>query len=291
MTIRRLACSVTLLFSLAFGVSLAAQQSAQWTAPFPPFRIAGNLYYVGSADLASYLIATPKGLILINSNLTSSPPLIRKSVEMLGFRFNDVKILLISHAHYDHCAGSAEIIRETGAKYFVMDGDVPVVESGGKSDFAYGADKDMQFPPAHVDRVLHDGDTVQLGGIVLTAHLTAGHTRGTTTWTMDEREAGRALHVLIVGSPNVNSGYKLVANTAYPQIAADYAHEFIVLKSLPCDIFLGAHGSYYGLTDKYAHWKDGDKDAFIDPAGYRAYVAERERAFETELHRQKTATP
>jgi len=290
MKLREFACSFTLLFSLAYAVRLAAQRPAEWTAPFPPFRIAGNLYYVGSGDLASYLIATPKGLILINGNLTSSPPLIRKSVEALGFRFSGIRILLISHAHYDHCGGSAEIIKQTGAKYEVMDGDVPVVESGGKSDFAYGAVKTMQFPPARVDRVLHDGDTVQLGSTVLTAHLTAGHTRGTTTWTMDERQGGRLLHVVIVGSPNVNSGYKLMGNTVYPQIAADYAHQFSVLKALPCDIFLGAHGGYFDLSDKYARWKAGDKDAFIDPAGYKAYVAEREQAFETELHRQKAAT-
>jgi metallo-beta-lactamase class B len=290
MKLREFACSFTLLFSLAFTVRVAAQLPAKWTAPFPPFRIAGNLYYVGSGDLASYLIATPKGLILINGNLTSSPPLIRKSVEALGFRFSGIKILLISHAHYDHCGGSAEIIKQTGAKYEVMNADVPVVESGGKSDFAYGAVKIMQFPPARVDRVLHDGDTVQLGSTVLTAHLTAGHTRGTTTWTMDERQGGRLLHVVIVGSPNVNSGYKLVGNTVYPQIAADYAHQFSVLKALPCDIFLGAHGGYFDLSDKYARWKAGDKDAFIDPAGYKAYVAEREQAFETELHRQKAAT-
>jgi metallo-beta-lactamase class B len=289
MKLREFACSFTLLFSLAFTVRLAAQHPAEWTTPFPPFRIAGNLYYVGSADLASYLIATPKGLILINGNLTSSPPLIRKSVEALGFRFSDIKILLISHAHYDHCGGSAEIIKQTGAKYEVMDADVPVVESGGKSDFAYGAEKDMQFPPAHVDRVLHDGGTVQLGGTVLTAHLTAGHTRGTITWTMDETEGGRLLHVVIVGSPNVNPGYKLVGNTVYPQIAADFAQQFRMLKALPCDIFLGAHGGYFGLTEKYARWKAGDKKAFIDPVGYKEYVAEREQAFEAELQRQRAA--
>ena len=285
---RKFVCSFTLLFSLAYAVRLAAQPHAEWTRPFPAFRVAGNLYYVGSADLASYLIATPKGLILINSNLTSSPALIRKSVETLGFRFSDVKILLISHAHDDHCAGSAEVIKQTGAKYEVMDADVPVVESGGKTDFAYGADKDMQFPPAHVDRVLHDGDTVQLGGTVLTAHLTAGHTRGTTTWTVDETEGGRLLHVVIVGSPNVNSGYKLVGNTVYPRIADDYKHGFDVLRALPCDIFLGAHGGYFGLTEKYARWKAGDQNAFIDPAGYKAYVADREQAFEAELQRQST---
>jgi metallo-beta-lactamase class B len=288
MTIRKFACSFTLLFSLAYSVRLAAQLPAEWTTPFPPFRIAGNLYYVGSGDLASYLVATPNGLILINGNLTSSPALIRKSVEALGFRFSDIKILLISHGHFDHCGGSAEIIKQTGAKYEVMDADVPVVESGGKSDFAYGAVSYMQFPQARVDRVLHDGDTVELGGTVLTAHLTAGHTRGTTTWTMDETEEGRALHVVIVGSPNVNPGYKLVGNSVYPQIAADYAHQFAVLKALRCDIFLGAHGGYFGLADKYARWKAGDKAAFVDPVGYKAYVAEREQAFETELRRQST---
>ena len=289
MNIRKVASSFALLFSLACTVRLAAQILPEWTTPFPPFRIAGNLYYVGSADLASYLIATPKGLILINSSLTSSPPLIRKSVEALGFRYSDIKILLISHAHIDHCGGSAEIVKQTGAKYEVMDGDVHVVESGGKSDFAYGAKKDMQFPPAHVDRTLHDGDTVRLGGTVLTAHLTAGHTRGTTTWTMDETEGGRLLHVVIVGSPNVNPGYKLVGNTVYPRIAADYKHQFAVLRALPCDIFLGAHGSYLGLAEKYALWKTGDKMAFVDPEGYKAYVADREQAFEAELQRQSAA--
>jgi metallo-beta-lactamase class B len=285
----KLICVLALFAFVFCAPQICADPDPTWIQPFPPFRIAGNLYYVGSGDLASYLIATPKGLILINSNLTSSPALIRKSVETLGFRFINIKILLISHAHNDHCAGSAEIIRETGAKYFVMDGDVAVVQSGGKSDFAYGAKKDMHYPPAHVDRVLHDGDTVELGGTVLTAHLTAGHTRGTTTWTMDETEGGRLMHVVIVGSPNVNPGYKLVRNNVYPQIAADYAHEFRVLKALPCDIFLGAHGGYFDLTDKYARWKAGDKVAFIDPAGYKAYVADREQAFEAELQRQRAA--
>ena len=174
----------------------------------------------------------------------------------------------------------------TGAKYFVMDADVPVVESGGKADFQYGADPAMRFPATHVDRVLHDGDTVRLGDAVLTAHLTAGHTRGTTTWTMDETEGGRTLRTVIVGSPNVNPGYKLVGNKAYPEIADDFYHGFQVLKSLPCDLFLGAHGSYYGLNEKYGRWLHGDGDAFIDPEGYKKYIANREQAFEAELNRQ-----
>jgi metallo-beta-lactamase class B len=149
----------------------------------------------------------------------------------------------------------------------------------------------MQFPPAKVDRVLHDGDTVRLGGVVLTAHKTAGHTKGTTTWTLDEIESGRTLHVVIVGSPNVNPGYKLVGNKVYPQIADDYKHGFQVLKALPCDVFLGAHGSYYGLVQKYARWKRGDHDAFIDPSGYKSYIADREHAFEAELTRQTAGKP
>jgi metallo-beta-lactamase class B len=289
MNTRKIALHLILFVSIACTAPLQAAQNADWTRPFPPFHIAGNLYYVGSADLASYLVVTPKGLILINSSLEASVPLIRRSVEQLGFHFGDIKILLISHAHGDHCAGSAAIIRLTGAKYFVMDADVPVVESGGQKDFQYGAEPDQRYPAAHVDRVLHDGDTVRLGDAVLTAHLTAGHTRGTTTWTMDENENGRVLHVVIVGSPNVNPGYKLVHNVAYPQIADDYKHEFAVLQALPCDVFLGAHGAYFGLKEKYARWKNGDKDAFIDPAGYRAYVADREQAFEAELQRQTEA--
>jgi len=280
-----------ILFTLALAFASHLRADASWTTPFPPFRIAGNLYYVGSQDLASYLITTPQGLILINSGFDANVPMIQKSVAQLGFKFQDIKILLISHAHNDHCAGAAQVIKLTGAKYFVMDADVPVVESGGKADFAYGAKSENWYAPAHVDRVLRDGDTVQLGGTVLTAHKTAGHTKGTTTWTMDETEAGKTLHVVIVGSPNVNPGYKLVANKTYPEIATDYAHGFQVLKSLPCDIFLGAHGQYFDLKEKYARWKAGDHNAFIDPEGYKGYIAERQQAFEEELKRQTAAAP
>jgi len=286
MKLRKLAPAILALMLSVFPLALKADASPDWTTPFPPFHIAGNLYYVGSVDLASYLVVTPKGLILINSNLASSPPLIRKSVEALGFKWSDIKILLISHAHYDHCAGSAKILKETGAKYEVMDADVSVVESGGRTDFQYGSDATTHYAPAHVDRVLHDGDTVSLGGVVLTAHLTAGHTRGTTTWTMDEREGGRTLHAVIVGSPNVNPGYKLVGNTVYPKIAADYKHEFAVLNALPCDIFLGAHGGYFDMKKKYAMFKNGDRNAFIDASGYKAYIADRQQAFEAELASQ-----
>jgi metallo-beta-lactamase class B len=273
----------------AMGIPAGAQgfNTSSWTTPFPPYRIAGNLYYVGSKDLASYLIVTPQGDILINSSLQSSVPLIKKSVEQLGFKFSDIKILLISHAHWDHAAGSAEIKRLTGAKYMVMDADVPVVESGGRKDFHYGRSPEDRYPPAKVDRVLHDGDEVRLGGTVLVAHLTPGHTKGCTTWTMKVNDGGKTYNVVIVGSPNINPGYKLVGDPAYPQMAQDYEKTFQVLKSLPCDIFLGAHGGYYGMLAKYARSKQEGAKAFVDPQGYKAFVADREQVFRAELAKQR----
>jgi metallo-beta-lactamase class B len=173
----------------------------------------------------------------------------------------------------------------------VMDADVPVVESGGKSDFNYGTDTAALYPATRVDRILHDGDEVRLGGAVLVAHLTPGHTKGCTTWTMKVNEGGKSYNVVIVGSPNVNSGYKLVRNALYPQIAEDYARGFRVLKSLPVDYFLGAHGAYFDMEAKYARMKDGAPSPFIDPNGYKTYVTEREQAFQKALAKQKAAAP
>jgi metallo-beta-lactamase class B len=267
----------------------AASGPPDWSEPFPPHRMIGNIYYVGSRGLASYLITTPAGHILINSNLTTSVPLIRESVEKLGFHFRDVKILLISHAHFDHDGGSAEVKRLTAAKYMVMDADVAVVGSGGKNDFQYGDDPTLSYPATKVDRVLHDSDEVKLGDTVLTAHKTAGHTRGCTTWSFKVREEDKIYDVVIVGSPNVNPGYKLVHNASYPEIADDYARGFRFLKSLPCDVFLGDHSSYYGMEEKYAKLNAGGVNPYIDPAGYRSYVAEREQAFLAELQKQTAA--
>ena len=275
--------------ALIWTSTLPAQVNPDWIEPFPPFRIAGNLYYVGSKDLASYLITTSQGNILINSDLETSPPLIRASIEKLGFRVSDVRILLISHAHWDHDGGSAAIKALTGATYMVMDGDVSVVESGGKTDFLYGNTPTSLYPATKVDRVLHDGDEVKLGGTTLVAHLTPGHTKGCTTWTIKVAEAGKSYDVAIVGSPNVNDGYKLVGNPSYPGIVSDYERTFQVLKSLPVDIFLGAHGSYFDLQTKYPRLKEGAANPFIDPAGYKSYVTDRERAYRAELAKQKAA--
>ena len=276
---------------LVFAGSTFAQTSPgspDWSEPFPAHHMIGNIYYVGSRGLATYLITTSAGNILINSNLKTSVPLIRESIEKLGFRFDNVKILLISHAHFDHDGGSAEV-KKLGAQYIVMDGDVGVVESGGKSDFQYGNDATLLYPVAKVDRVLHDGDEVKLGEATLIAHKTAGHTRGCTTWTLKVTEAGKSYDVVIVGSPNVNPGYQLVNNQLYPEIADDYARGFRVLKSLHCDVFLGAHGSYYGMEAKYAKLKDGGTNPYIDSEGYKNYVADREQAFLSELQKQTAA--
>jgi len=282
--------SCVLILVLAGAGSGFTQADPEWTEPFPPFHIAGNLYYVGSKGLANYLVTTAQGNILINSDLEANVPMIEASIEKLGFKFKDTKILLISHAHWDHDAGSARIKEMTGASYMVMDADVPVVESGGKMDFQYGNNPSFLYPPTKVDRVLHDGDEVRLGGAVLVAHLTPGHTKGCTTWTMKVTEGGKTYDVVIIGSPNVNPGYKLIRNINYPQIAEDYERMWRVLKSLPCDIFLGAHGGYFGLEEKYPLMKNGGVNPFIDPGGYKKYVAQKEQDFRTELEKQRLAT-
>jgi metallo-beta-lactamase class B len=265
-----------LLPFFAASAALFAQGNPDWHREFPAFKIAGNLYYVGTADLAVYLIHTPQGNILINTDFKQDVPAIRKSFEQLGFQYSDTKILLISHAHGDHDEATGLVEKETGAKLMVMDADVPEEQSTAKGR-----------PGAHVDRVLHDGSTVELGGSKLVAHWTPGHTKGCTTWTMQVRDGGRTLNAVIVGSPNVNPGYILVGNKNYPGIADDYVKTFAVLKSLPCDLFLGAHGAYFGMLAKYDKMKAGAANPFIDADGYKAYIAEREATFRKEWDRQK----
>jgi metallo-beta-lactamase class B len=274
-----------LLASLFWAGIVSAQGNPEWHRPFPAFQIAGNLYWVGTADLAVYLLKTPAGDILINTDFDQDVPAIRKSIEQSGAKLSDIKIILVSHAHDDHVAGTATLKRLTGAKLMVMAPDVQEIESGGDGDFAYRS----RWTAVRVDRILHDGDAVELGGAKLVAHLTPGHTKGCTTWTTQVNDNKRTLSVVIVGSPNVNTGYKLVNNAKYPNIVQDYEKTFAVLSSLPCDIFLGAHGAYFGLQAKYAKLQAGDKDAFVDPQGYKAYVAERESAFKKELARQQSS--
>ena len=264
------------IITTLFFASLASAQNSDWDEPFPPHRIADNLYYVGSKGLSSYLITTSKGHILINSSFDRTVPIIKASVEKLGFKFSDIKILLTSHAHDDHVAGNALVKELTGAKIYVMRGDQDVVSSGGNGMHLYKS----KWKPVKVDRVLEDGEEVQLGEATLKARLTPGHTRGCTTWTMEATDKGRKLAVVIIGSPNVNPGYQLVKNKDYPGIASDYERAFMVWKSLPCDIYLGAHGNYYGMEEKYKLLGKSDVNPFIDPKGYKDYIRDREQNFE-----------
>jgi metallo-beta-lactamase class B len=280
---------------LGFCMMVQAQVKAIWTTPIAPFRIADNLYYVGSQDLAAYLVTTSAGNILINANLPSSPAQIEASVEQLGFRWRDTKVLLVGQAHMDHAGGVAQIKRETGARLKVMEYDAAVVEAGGQNDFLLGTGAVTTYPPAHVDDVLHDGDTVSLGGVTLTAHRTGGHTRGCTTWTMrvhvSGEPAGKIRNVVIVGGYTLWSDYRLVATTgqvtSYPGIAEDFQRTFAMLRKLPCDVFLADHGERFNMLQKLSRMpKEGDA-VWIDPAGYQAVVDAGEQSFQKALAKQQ----
>lgn len=280
-----------LVLVLVFSLRAAtAAIPADWTTPIAPFKISGNLYYVGSRDLAAYLVVTPRGNILINANLESSPALIKASVEQLGFKWADTKILLSSQAHYDHAAGAAEVIRETHANHMVMDGDVDVIKSGGATDFDRTLD---HFPPAPVDSVLHDDEKISLGGTTIVAHKTAGHTKGCTTWTMDTQEGGRTLHVVIVGGWAWNPAVRLVATpgkpASYPGIEQDFDHAFATYHALPCDIFLGAHGVYFDMLGKLARVPKERAAVWIDPAGYHQALDAKEAAFHKAVAAERAA--
>jgi metallo-beta-lactamase class B len=242
---------------------------------FPPHRIVGNIYYVGTNSLATFLIATPQGHILINSSYERNVPGIQKSVEGLGFKMSDIKLLLGSHAHGDHMEGDAAVKALTGAQVVAMAEDVPALERmrpGGK--------------PHPIDRVIHDGDTVALGGTTLVAHLTPGHSRGCTTWTLKVTEGGRSLDVVIVGSLGVNPGFQLVNNAEAPAIADEFRRAFKASRALPCDVPLASHPAMYRLAQKYPRLSQGGANPFIDPAGYQAELDLTEAMFQAVLAAQ-----
>lgn len=266
------------------------QPEPRTESPFPAFKIAGNLYFVGGKEHSNFLVTTPEGHILINTGYADTVSMIKDSVEQLGFKYSDIKIILINHAHTDHDGGSAAVRAQTGAQYMVMDTDVSTVESGGLLDFYYNYQGEL-YPPTKVDRVLHDGDKVTLGGTTLTAHLTPGHTRGCTTWTMKVREGGRTYNVVMIGSPMVNGGYTLVgAKPSYPGIVEDYERTFRVMKSLPADIFVAPHAAYWDQEAKYARLQQNPNvNPFVDPNGYKAFVARTEKMFRDRLVKDKAA--
>lgn len=240
-------------------------------APFPGHKVIGNLYYVGTKDYASFLITSDQGHILINPDFEDSVDLIKTSVEKLGFRFRDIKVILISHAHGDHAAGTAKVKEMTGAQVMVMDADVPAMEHPPTGRGGY--------PPVVISRMLHDKEEVVLGGNRLVAHLTPGHTKGCTSWAFKVTENGKTYDAVIIGSIGVNNASSLTNNAAYPNIVDDYQKAFRVLRSLPCDIYLASHGKMYGLDEKYPKLAQGGANPFIDPAGYKAHIAMMERVF------------
>jgi metallo-beta-lactamase class B len=287
---RRLARSLAPVLALALALALACDPHKKGVPlvlrgmadPAEPVRVAGNVYFVGTSGIGVFLITTPAGHILIDSAFEASVELIRASVERLGFRFADIKILLSSHAHVDHVQGHARIKELTGARVLASAGDAPVIAGGGKGDFAY--ERLFSWRPCPVDGLVADGAEVSLGGVVLTAHLTPGHTRGATTWTMEVKEGGRALHVVFFPSGNVNLGVPVRDNPRYPEIAQDYQHSFAVWKALSCDVVLGAHTDFFDLAGKRARVKRGEQpNPFIDPAGYRRLVADQEKKFQVRL--------
>jgi len=269
---------LSLLLTLGSGGAAEARHAAAESNldalnhPVEPYRILGNLYYVGASDITSFLIDTGSGLILLDGGLAATAPQIRANILRLGKSPRDVKILLNSHAHLDHAGGLAQLKSWTGAQLVASARDAPRLISGGHDDPTLGAEG--FFPPVRPDRLVRDGDRVTLGATVLTAHLTPGHTPGCTTWTLQVEDGGRRYNVVFVGSATVLSQYRLVRSPTYPGIAADFAQAFAVLAALPCDVFLGSHASFYQGQDKARRLRTGETpNPFIDPQGYRAWVA------------------
>jgi metallo-beta-lactamase class B len=260
----------------------ATRQS--WNQPVKPFRVVGNIYYVGASEVSSFLIVSPKGHILLDSGFAETVPLIRNNVKELGFKLEDIKVLINSHAHFDHAGGLALLKELTGAKLMMSEADASLMSNGGKGDFQWG--EKLSYTPAAVDRILHDNDKVELGDVTLTARLTPGHTKGCTTWTMKVKEDGKLLDVVFLGSTTI-PGYKLLGNPKYPNIADDYAHTFDLLKSLHCDVFLGPHGSFFSMNEKIPKIAKGGKNPFIDPQGYVRFIRRTEKAYRDQLQSEQ----
>jgi len=275
-----------MLLSILLADQLSAEE-ARWNAPFAPFRIADGLYYVGTADLASFLFVDRAGMILLDGGLEASAPLILANIRALGFDPKRVRYLINSQAHFDHAGGLAALKAATGAALLASAADAALLEQGGMGDFQWG-DR-FTYPPVRVDGRVRDGQTLRLGAIALTAHLTPGHTRGCTSWTMPVRVDDRTRTALFICGASA-PGYKLTNNTAYPDILDDFRRSFATWRKLPCDLFLGAHASYFGMTEKRARMAAGQPNPFVDPQGCRAFLARAEqRIAQQEAEEAKTA--
>jgi metallo-beta-lactamase class B len=264
-----------------------AQDNADWTRPFPPFRIIGNIYWVGSYDLSTYLIVTPQGHILINTGVGDTAAQIKASVEKLGFNFGDTKILTATHGHFDHVAGMAELKRMTGARLIASEPDKELFESGGRSDFRFGDTPGARFEPVRVDGTFKDSDTISLGGTVLTAHHHAGHTKGATSFTLNVREVGKTYRVVIANMGSINPGVTVSGMAKYPGITEDYARTFKAQKDMQIDVWLASHASQFRLHEKYKPGDAFNPDRFVDPQGFKAAVEQLEKIYRDQLARER----
>lgn len=261
-----------------------ARKVLKWDEPTDPIKIVGPLYFVGTMGLSSWLFTTPEGHILLNTGMPTSGPLIVESIRKLGFKPEDIKIIINGHAHSDHAGAFAEMKKISGAQIAIMEADVPSIEDGGKSDFHYGTDwKIMGFPPVKVDRILRDGDTVRLGDVVLTAYNTPGHTRGSTTWVTELFDSGKAYKVVFIDGGGFNPGYRVAKDPSYPGIEVDYRNTHHMHELLKPDIWLGHHTEYFDLAGKRKLAETEGPNAWVDPEGYRRFVAGKKRAFEDEV--------
>jgi metallo-beta-lactamase class B len=258
-----------------------------WTRPFPAVRIAGNLYYVGTWDLASFLIATDEGHMLVNTGVYDSIDAIRANVESLGFEFADIEILLTTQAHWDHVADLAAIKRQTGARLYAHEGDVATLEDGGISDFRFPDRREAIFEPVQVDRVLQDGDTIELGGTVVTLHHHPGHTKGASSFSFLTEEGGRERSVLIVNMGTINAGVELLNMPGYPAIADDYAATFRDQLALEPDVWVSSHAGHFDLHDRFKPGDTYDPNRFADPAGYRAKIELFEQRYREQLEAER----
>lgn len=279
--LRRVAGLALLALCACAGQAGVPADMRAWNRSFPPHRVIGNIYYVGTNGIAQFLIATPAGHILLDSGFEASVPRLRANIEALGFKLGDVKLLLTSHAHIDHVQGHALVRRLTGAEVVASAADARFVTAGGKGESVF--DGIYAWTPCPVDRVVEDGARVTLGGTTLVAHLTPGHTMGATTWTMQIVDEGRTLDVVFFPSANINPGVRLVGNPRYPTIAEDFSRSFATWRALPCDVFLGVHGLFYGLEEKHSRLGHGGPNPFIDPVGYRQFLDDAERRFSAQL--------
>ncbi len=281
-----------LLTALLCALCLSSAQalspeSAAKNQPVTPFRIVGNLYYVGASDVAAYLVVTPKGMILLDGGFAETAPMIEKNIATLGFKLTDLKILLNGHAHPDHAGGLAMIKRDSGAAFYAMDKEVQPLEHNGQGTF-YRGDRKL-FDSITVDHVLHDGEQVSLGGTDLTAHLTAGHTPGCTTWSTRLMDSGKPYDVVVLCQISLPGNPTLIDDPNYPDIPTDFTRTFSLLKSLPCDVFLSEHGSVFDLQGKIKRLQQPGANPFVDPEGYKHYVAQAEQDFQKELAAEQRA--